>query len=50
MEKLLVLQDDAFKEFKAINLKFAKKSEHAFSLDEKIAAARKKRKKEVHVS
>ncbi|XP_060597601.1 probable ATP-dependent RNA helicase DDX27 [Ruditapes philippinarum] len=38
--------DDPFKGFKTINLQFAKKAEPTFSLDEKIAAARKKRKKE----
>ncbi|KAH3772588.1 hypothetical protein DPMN_173929, partial [Dreissena polymorpha] len=37
-------QEDPFKGFKAINLKFAKKAEPTFTLDEKIAAARKKRK------
>jgi hypothetical protein len=42
-----IIQDDPFKGFKTINLQFAKKAEPTFSLDEKIAAARKKRKKEV---
>ncbi|XP_053401705.1 probable ATP-dependent RNA helicase DDX27 [Mercenaria mercenaria] len=37
--------EDPFKGFKTINLQFAKKAEPAFTLDEKIAAARKKRKK-----
>ncbi|KAL4234990.1 putative ATP-dependent RNA helicase ddx27 [Mactra antiquata] len=38
--------DDPFKGFKTINLQFAKKGQPTFSLDEKIAAVRQKRKDE----
>ncbi|XP_052819355.1 probable ATP-dependent RNA helicase DDX27 [Mya arenaria] len=37
-------QEDPFKGFKSIKLKFAKKADPTFTLDEKIEAARKRRK------
>lgn len=40
-------QEDPFKGFKTISLQFAKKGTVSQSLDEKIASARKKRKREV---
>jgi len=46
MLSLCCLQEDPFKGFKPIHLKFAKKADPTFTLDEKIAAARNKWKKQ----